>query len=139
VPEEPPPFEALYEPDVLARIDALLGEDGDSVGEDLAPGEPSGVEPLPDHGPVSPNGKIAEWARQSMLGGLMLGYANAIEQLFKADPETVEYAEDPGDAQRDDRPVRVVLVPDAPKQSKAFVRPWLFGQTERDQEQSPPV
>ena len=124
MPEEPPSLDELYEPDVLARIDAVLAEG--HAGEDIEIEAMSPERRYFERGPVTSNGKVAEWARTSTIGALMMGYTRAIEEIFTADPEIAEFAEDPGSAARDDRPVRLLYVPDAPKASKAFVRPWLF-------------
>lgn len=124
LPDEPPRFEDLYEPDVLARIDAILGEGpANPIADDHAELDEA---PPGDHGPVSVNGKMAEWARHSSVGAMLAGTGRAIEELLRNEVEIVQHAEDPGSAADDDRPVRLVLVPGAPKASKAFVRPWLL-------------
>lgn len=165
-PDDPPPFEDLYDPDVLARIDAVLAEaagdrstighsdDDDESGEliqvDFDPdaGPDPDAEPIaadvPHEGtsgasraPVSIDGKLAQWARGTIAGAFLYGTGRAIEDLFKADPEIAEIQEDPGFGTEDTRPVRLVLVPGAPKQSKAFVRPWLFARLRADASEGP--
>jgi hypothetical protein len=132
VPEEPPPLEELYEPDVLARIDAVLAHHGVRDADAFfADGSVDGpVEGEPDvpqeRGPVSIEGKVAEWAAHSAVGGMLRGVGKAVEDLLRNEIEIVQEVHDESAAGADHRPVRVVLVPDAPKASKAFVRPWLF-------------
>ncbi len=125
MPEEPPPLEELYEPDILARIDSVI------AGTEQAPDDPAIGDGPWGHGPVSVNGKVAEWARQSAVGAFLYGAGKAIEDVLRNDVEIAEYAEDPGSAAGDDRPVRLVFVPGAPHLSKAFVRPWLLGRRSR--------
>jgi hypothetical protein len=65
--------------------------------------------------------------RRAAAGALVTGLALGMQQTFEEagdDPVVIEVDLSTDDGR--DRPVSVVLVPQAPRASRAFVRPWLF-------------
>ena len=74
--------------------------------------------------PPAPRGRVR---RQAAAGALVTGLALGLQEVFDPpadDPVVIEVDLSSGDG--GDRPVSVVLVPRAPRASRAVVRPWLF-------------
>ena len=98
----PPELDELYDDDTIAALDRA--------------GHPA---PHPRAGGV--RGQAAAGA---LVAALALGMQEAFEPRRSEEVVVEVDATDLSDA---DQPVRLVYVPHAPKATRAFVRPWLFG------------
>jgi hypothetical protein len=78
------------------------------------------------------------WRRESALGAVGTGIAKGLQNVFApADDHQVIVAEVPGDPPDADERVRVILDPDDPTKSVAYV-PKAAGQEEAEQEEARP-
>lgn len=98
VVEAPPAFDDLYEPDVLAAIDA---------GARAVEGPP-----------VTP---VASWRRRSAMGAVLTGLALGLKEVFEPDDEAQIVVEVDDEGLPSDLPVRLFLDPDSPAGSLCIV------------------
>ena len=73
--------------------------------------------------PVSqPLGRLEGWRRRSAIGAIATGVALGLKEIFQpADNEPVITAVAPGDPPDTDKRMRIVLDPDDPSKSVAFL------------------
>lgn len=96
---DPPGFEEIYEPEVLAAIEA-------------------GPTPRSDE-PVT---RVAQWRRRSALGAVMAGFALGLQEVFDPEDERSIVIEVDDDGLPTDLPFDLFLDPDSPAGSLCIVR-----------------
>lgn len=97
-PEERIDFDAIYDADQLAAIDA-------------------GIRPI-EPTPVTP---VASWRRRSAMGAVLTGLALGLKEVFEPDDEAQIVVEVDDEGLPNDLPVQLFLDPDSPAGSLCIV------------------
>jgi hypothetical protein len=94
-------FDELYEPDVVAALDHW------------EPSPQSEGRPLPS--------RLTSWSRSSMLGLVMTGWANGLQEVLDPKDAHPIVIEVDADGQPHDLPIELILDPDDPRGSLCIV------------------
>lgn len=92
-----PAFDELYEPEVLAAIEA-----GPST-------------------PREPVTRVSQWRRRSALGAVLTGMALGLQEVFDPEEDRPIVIEVDDDGQTGDLPIQLYLDPDSPSGSLCIV------------------
>ena len=100
-------FEAIYDPETIAALDAW---DGDAA----VPADPGAEPPLPS--------RVVAWSRGSALGAVMTGWALGLQEVLEPKRDAAIVIEVDAAGEPHDLPIRLILDPDDPSGSLCIVR-----------------
>lgn len=101
-------FEAIYDPDTIAALDAWEG------GDPAAPGGPAAEPPLPS--------RMVAWSRGSVMGAVMTGWALGLQEVLEPKRDAAIVIEVDEAGQPHDLPIQLFLDPDDPSGSLCIIR-----------------
>ena len=101
-------FEAIYDPDTIAALDAWEGADpASSAGPGAEP-------PLPS--------RMVAWSRGSVMGAVMTGWALGLQEVLEPKRDAAIVIEVDEAGQPHDLPIQLFLDPDDPSGSLCIIR-----------------